>query len=127
MREKCETLKQTALYLLVGSSSALIELTLFYVLSNIFSASLALSNIVSMIAAMAFNFIANGTATFRSTSRLSRSAVLYLMLFCFNAVFSTAAINLLTSVGLAALFAKIATMGCIVFWNFILYKKVIFI
>lgn len=127
VREKYQTLKQAILYLLVGGSSALIELVLFYTLSDVFSASLTLSNVAAVIIATAFNFIVNGTVTFKSASSLSRSVILYLILFCFNTIFSTVVINYLASMGLPAIFAKIITMACIVLWNFVLYKKVIFV
>lgn len=127
VREKYKTLKQAILYLLVGGSSALIELVLFYAFSDVFSASLTLSNVAAVIIATAFNFIVNGTVTFKSASSLSRSVILYLILFCFNTIFSTVVINYLASMGLPAIFAKIITMGCIVLWNFVLYKKVIFV
>ena len=52
--------------------------------------------------------------------------MLYLVLFAFNTTFSTLAITWLVSLGLHSAVAKLMTMVCIVMWNFVLYRKVIF-
>jgi putative flippase GtrA len=64
--------------------------------------------------------------TFKSAASLPKSIALYLVLFAFNQLFSNFAIVWLIGLGLPALFAKVITMGCIVLWNFVLYRKVVF-
>ncbi len=121
-----KTLGEAVKYLVVGTSSALIELVLFQLLSAAFGVDLKLANVTAVVCATAFNFLVNRSVTFKSTSHPTRSLSLYLVLFAFNTTFSTLLIDVLASRGVYPLLAKLGTMACIVLWNFILYKKVIF-
>ena len=121
-----KTLFQAIKYLVVGGSSAVIELVLFQLLSAVFAIPLAAANVVAVVVSTVFNFLVNRNVTFKSTSNPLRSLVLYLILFALNTTFSTVAISLLAAHGVYPLVAKVCTMACIVLWNFVLYKKVIF-
>jgi putative flippase GtrA len=118
--------RQGGRYLIVGFSSAAIELFLFWLLHEALGLATLYANPIAVALATLYNFVMSRVWTFRSVSHLPRSLVLYLLLFCFNQVFSTAAIILLESWGLYSLVAKALTMGCIVLWNFVLYRTVIF-
>ncbi|MDR2108633.1 MAG: GtrA family protein [Coriobacteriales bacterium] len=120
------TARQGGRYLLVGFSSAAIELVSFALLHEGLSVATLFANPVALTLSTLFNFILSRTWTFRSVSSLPRSVVLYLLLFCFNQVFSTGMVIFLESVGVYSLIAKMITMGCVVLWNFFLYRKVIF-
>lgn len=121
-----KTLFQAIKYLVVGGSSAVIELVLFQLLSAAFAIPLAAANVTAVVVSTVFNFLVNRNVTFKSTSNPLRSLVLYLLLFALNTTFSTAVISLLAAQGVYPLVAKVCTMACIVLWNFVLYKKVIF-
>ena len=121
-----KTLFQAIKYLMVGGSSAAIELVLFQLLSAVFAIPLAAANVTAVVVSTVFNFLVNRNVTFKSTSNPLRSLVLYLLLFALNTTFSTAVISLLAAQGIYPLVAKVCTMACIVLWNFVLYKKVIF-
>lgn len=122
-----QTLKhQGTWYVVVGVSSALIELTLFQNLYSFSPLSVEPSNVIAVVIATTYNFILNRRVTFEGTSNPLRSLVLYLLLFAFNTTFSTTVISFLVSAGWHSLLAKVFTMLCIVLWNFILYRKVIF-
>lgn len=121
-----KTIKQGITYLLVGGSTALLELVLFQILYQFTALGPAFSNIIAVVVSTACNFLLNGFVTFQSSSNLVRSIVLYVLLFLFNLFFSTTVITLLVDIGCLPLLAKLATMVCIVCWNFILYKKVVF-
>ncbi len=121
-----ETFAQALRYGAVGITSAAIELVIFQVLSAVVHVALAWSNIIAVVLSTTFNFIASRKLTFKSTANPVRSLVLYLLLFAFNTTFTTTGISLLSSWGVYPLLAKIATMACVVLWNFVLYKKVIF-
>lgn len=127
MKSEQKTLKQFILYIMVGGCSALIELSVFYALSAIAGLSLSVANISAIVLATCFNFIANSKVSFREASNLTRSIILYLTLFFFNMAFSTLAINALADLLVPPIIAKVATMACIVLWNFVLYKKVVFV
>ncbi|MDR2672530.1 MAG: GtrA family protein [Coriobacteriales bacterium] len=124
--EIASILRQGGRYLIVGFSSALIELVLFFSLHELLAAHIILSNVCAITIATAYNFWLSRTWTFRSVSSLPRSAVLYLLLFVFNQVFSSVTIVWLVGLGLLPILAKLFTMACIVCWNFVLYRQVIF-
>lgn len=121
-----KTLFQAIKYLMVGGSSAVIELVLFQLLSAVFAIPLAAANVTAVVVSTVFNFLVNRNVTFKSTSNPLRSLVLYLLLFALNTTFSTVVISLLAAQGVYPLVAKVCTMACIVLWNFVLYKKIIF-
>lgn len=125
MTEK-RTFRQITSYLLVGGGTALLEVIIFQSLFLLTPMGVAPANIIAVIVATACNFALNGTITFRQSSNLLRSALLYLLLFCVNTAFSTSVINLAVASSVPSLFAKLFTMGCIVIWNYVLYKKVVF-
>ncbi|MGI6220706.1 MAG: GtrA family protein [Coriobacteriales bacterium] len=123
---KREIAGQGLRYLLVGGSSALIELALFHLLHSVLTLAVAPSNITAIVVATACNFLLNRSLAFKSTSNPVRSLVLYLILFAVNMTFSTLVIGALEPMGVPATLAKLGTMCCIVIWNFVLYRKVIF-
>lgn len=117
---------QILTYLAVGGGTALLELVVFSVLYYALILDPAVSNVIAVLIATATNFLLNGTVTFRGSSNLLRSVILYILLFLFNTCFSTFTISYFVSVGLPALGVKLFTMVCIVIWNYVLYKKVVF-
>ena len=114
MANETKTTRQVILYLLVGGGTALFELGAFEILYAFAGLDVSLSNVIAVFLATALNFALNGTVTFRSSSNLARSVVLYVVLFAFNTTFSTLAITQLTILGFPAVLAKLGTMGCIV-------------
>ncbi|MCL2756660.1 MAG: GtrA family protein [Coriobacteriia bacterium] len=128
-------IKQGSRYLIVGFSSVAIELTLFWLLYELIGYKTALSfvglslvpsNVIAILVATLYNFIMSRKWTFQSTSSLPRSITLYLILFVFNQVFSSTVIVLLVDVGVHSMLAKVITIACIVCWNFVLYRTVVF-
>jgi len=84
------------------------------------------ANIIAMGVATGVNFLMNRNWSFRSSTRISRSFVLYISLILFNMIFTTWMITLLVSWGLIDFWAKFVMMAAATIWNFILYRKVIF-
>jgi len=127
--------KQSGRYLIVGFSSAAIEIGLYALLHEFFGLEVDLSffgihfeviNVTALVTATVYNFILNRTWTFNPTRSLARSIILFLILFAFNSVFSSTVIFLLAGVGIPYVLAKIFTIACIVCWNFFLYRFVVF-
>lgn len=113
-------------YLLVGGASALTELALFAALVKILPEGLTAANVIAVCTATLLNFALNRFWSFRSTSALGRSFVLYLALFVFNLSFGTYAIHYLVGLGLYEVYAKLITMVMITGWNFVIYRWVVF-
>jgi putative flippase GtrA len=122
-----EVVKQASRYLVVGFSSAAIELTLFVVLYNLLAIDIRISNVIALTCSTVFNFIMSYTWTFKASKNFKKSLVLYLLLFIFNQFFSTSIIYYLVELGLYSFIAKLFAMACIVCWNFVLYRKVVFV
>lgn len=120
-------LRQGVKYVLVGGGSALLELGLFQVLYEIVGLALAPSNVTATVVATAANFLLNRTVTFNSTSNPARSVALYITLFVCNTLLSTFVISALVGQGIPSAVAKVCMQCAVVVWNFVLYRKVIFV
>jgi putative flippase GtrA len=125
--EKKKLLHQGFFYLVVGITSALIELVLFQVLYTLIGLDYAPSNIIALTTSTAYNFVLNGRVTFKGVQNKVRCLIKYLLLFAFNTTFTTCAIGFLLGFGWPSIIAKLCTMACVVLWNFVLYRKVIFV
>lgn len=119
--------RQFVKYLLVGGSTAVFELSLFTLLRKTFFFNIILSNITATVFATLLNFTINRQWSFKSNSNLLRSITLYIILFCINTTFSTAAISLMVKASMPDIFAKFITMCIITVWNFILYRNLVFV
>lgn len=117
---------QIIAYLAVGGGTALFELVIFSTLYYALAIDPAVANILAVVVATATNFLLNGTVTFKGSSNLVRSVVFYILLFLINTCFSTCTVSYFVGIGVPALGVKLFTMACIVAWNFVLYKKVVF-
>jgi len=121
-----KTIREAVRYLFVGVSSALIELLLFFALDSFVALDVRMANPLAVSCATVYNYILNRSFTFSSTENTTRSMVLYALLFLFNQLFSTTVIFIAVNHGLISMYAKLATMMCVVAWNFVLYRKVVF-
>lgn len=126
MNDRTQTIKQAARYLLVGFSSAAIELGLFFVFDSLLGFDVRIASAIGLTCATVYNFYLNFTYTFKNATNLKRSLILYILLFVFNQLFSTFFIVFLIDFGIVSTIAKVLTMGCIVLWNFALYRKLVF-
>lgn len=122
-----ETGRQGIAYVLVGGGTALLELGLFQVLFELLKLPLAVSNVSATVVATAVNFLLNRNVTFKSTSNPVRSLVLYIVLFGANMAISTLMIGVLVGLGIPSAVAKLIMQACVVVWNFVLYRKIIFV
>lgn len=123
---KAHLARQGGLYLFVGVTSALIELVLFQALYQFGVLGVELANIVAVVVSTTYNFTLNGRVTFQAQGNKAWCLVKYLILFAFNTTFTTVTIAWLVGAGVSSLVAKLATMCCVVLWNFVLYRKVVF-
>jgi len=121
-----ELIAQVKRYIFVGLASALIELVFFVLLNTGFAMDVRFANPIAITCSTAVNFTLNRNYSFKSTAKPYRSALLYILLFLFNQVFSTSLIYMLALQGVLPVIAKTISMACIVAWNFVLYRKVIF-
>ena len=125
--EDASVFAQGARYLLVGGSSAALEIAIFWILSNPMHLDVKISNVIAVVIATICNFAMNRAWTFNATSHVMRSAVLYLTLWSLNLVFTTTTIALAASHGFNPTLVKLGTMAMVTLWNFQLFRKVIFV
>lgn len=126
MNTRRQTVDEWIRYLLVGFSSAALELIMFFALFNILIIDVRFANIIALFCSTVFNYIMSSRWTFKVQGFRVRSIVYYLLLFIFNQTFSTLVIVWLIEGGWVPLVAKLFTMACIVTWNFILYRSIVF-
>lgn len=114
-------------YLFVGACSAAIELLVFQGAYALTPIGLAPSNVLALSCSTIFNFLMNRNFTFKSTSNPLRSLILYLVLFAFNTAVTTGILSVLVNdFSWPSIAAKLLTMACVVSWNFVLYRTIIF-
>ena len=119
--------RRIASYLVVGGSTALLELGLFHVLYGFTQGNVVVSNVVAVATATVCNFLLNRNVTFKSSSNPVQSMVRYAILFTANPFIPTNAISLLIGAGLASTLAKLITQCCVACWNYVLYKRFVFV
>jgi len=150
-RERGPEMTRVGKFGIVGVLNTVLDFTIYNVLSSGVGLTLVQSNIISTTCAMIFSFIANKRIVFQQDQGSSaKQAVLFFAVTAFGLyVLQTGTIKLLTdvwlgpvSVGLAAahligiaghdqFLAKngakaIATLVSLT-WNYIMYKKVVFV
>lgn len=123
--EKNSIVGQGVIYLLVGGTSAAIDVGVFQ-LFYFFGCRVAVANLISLTVSTAYNFLLNKNITFNSATNPIKSLVLYILLLIFNYCFSSCAIGALIDFGVYSAVAKIIALVITTTWNFVLYRKVIF-
>jgi putative flippase GtrA len=114
-------------YLVVGTSSAFFEILFFYILLNILKANLLLSNTIAYTIIFCYNYILQRKWAFKSSSNISKQILQYGILFCFNLFVSNILIVVFYQhLNIHEIIAKMMTIGVVVSWNFVIYKKIIF-
>lgn len=124
MRFNRQNIVEIIKYLVVGGSTALLELALFTLFSN--GVDLPIANVVAVCISTVCNYILNKVWSFNSREWTAKSVALYLLLFTFNTVFSSWFITTMAALGWPPVGAKVLSMACIVTWNYVLYRNVVF-
>ena len=125
--EQKSLVRQGLSYVLVGGTSALLELGVSQLCYAFFHLDHTIANPIAAVVAMIYNFTLNRNLTFKSSSNPARSAVLYLLLWAFNLFVTTTVIGFLLNAGVHSAVAKLLTQAMVVCWNFFLFRKVIFV
>lgn len=125
-KRRSSVLTQGKRYIAVGLASALLELVIFLLLYQFAHITATWASPISLLCSTALNFTLSKNWSFKGGSSMMRSFGLYIILLCANSIFTSIATQFLVECGLPALFAKLLTMGCVVVWNFFLYRKVVF-
>lgn len=125
---KSKTAQQLMRYLVTGFTAFGIEYALYVLLYKVVGFDYILASVVVYALVFGFSFLVNRKWSFESTGDIKRQTVLYLMLFLFNLVVSNVfLLQFFTeTLGINALISPFLKMACVVCWNFLAYKYIIY-
>jgi putative flippase GtrA len=122
-----KALKQLLRYLIVGFSTVGLEFVNLRLFTEYIGLWYLASNTIAYIISFVFNFFLNRFWSFKSSGNIKRQLLIYGVLFIINLALSNLVMYLLTDIlGIMYMISKIFSVGLVVSWNFIIYKKIIF-
>jgi putative flippase GtrA len=123
-----KALKQLLRYLIVGFSTVGLEFVNLRLFTEYIGLWYLASNTIAYIISFVFNFFLNRFWSYKSSGTIKRQMPLYGVLFIINLALSNLVMYLLTDIlRIMYMISKIFSVGLVVSWNFIIYKKVIFL
>ncbi len=121
-------LSQFGRYLVTGFSSFGLEYLLLYVLTEYAGLWYIASNSIAFLVSFWFNFLLNRYWSFQSRYSFPKQLLSYGVLFVINLCISNMLLYIITDVfGVVYLISKVIVIAVITPWNFIIYKKIIYI
>ena len=122
------TFKQLSRYLVTGFTAFGIEYGLYILLFKWVGLHYILASVIVYALVFWFSFIINRIWSFKSKGSIKKQFVQYGLLFLFNLVVSNIFLmQLFTDVlGIDPLFSPFLKMACVVCWNFLIYKFIIY-
>lgn len=123
------TSKQFITYVVIGVTAFVADYMTFFVLYKTLGVALIIANTSGFILGLVTSFILNRMFTFRAeefSKKTHHQAVIYLALALFNLIFINVFVLVLKSFGIPPELAKLAGMGVILLWNFVIFSKLIF-
>jgi len=123
-----ETIKQIIRYLITGFTAFGIEYALYVMLLKWAELHYILASVIVYALVFWFSFLVNRIWSFKSKGNIKRQFIQYGALFAFNLVVSNIFLmKLFTDVfGISELISPFLKMACVVCWNFLIYKYIIY-
>jgi putative flippase GtrA len=129
------TVKQASKFGLVGIFNTALDFAIFNLGHSVFGLGTVTANVISTTIAMIVSYMINRNFVFSgSSSKATRQAILFLIVTAIglyvlqNGVIYLVTTSILHSNGIVASnIAKLIGTGASLVWNFILYKRVVFI
>jgi putative flippase GtrA len=120
--------ERLAHFLLSGGTAALVDYSTFLCMFYIFSAAVVVANIISFSAGLVTSFLLNKKLVFKGNHEKGTHVqiAIYISLALLNLIISSAAIDYLHSMGVAAAVAKFILIGVVAIWNYFIFRKLIF-
>lgn len=124
-------IRQLVKYGVTGASAVLTDYGTFALLFGLLKTPLFVATTCSLLAGFVVSFLLNRIWVFEAHKDTAHKSarmqvVLYVLLLSFNTGFTYIFVKGLTEVGLNAYLGKLASIGVIMVWNYIIYKKIIF-
>jgi len=114
-------------YGVTGVLTVSVDLGGLVLLHQVFGVEVYVAATLSFWASLGVNFVLNKLWTFHVRSHTTQQAMVYGCLVFVNYMTGLAMIDFFTVLGFGYIYGKIAALAMTTIWNFILYKKVIFI
>ena len=124
-------------FLVVGGTNTAIDMIILFSLVNFTGLSVFISNIISTSVALSFSFYANKTFTFKDDNKnLKTKMVTFLAITLFGlwvlqpiiiAITKSILGSLISDVNTILLVGKLAATCVTLVWNYIMYRKFVFI
>lgn len=119
-------LAQATKYFGVSFTQTFVEFGVFAALHGL-GMNASIANVFAIACSGSYNFIMNRNITFKSSSNLTRSIILFILLYCWNLLFSSTCLAILPEAfGWNTTLVKLLTMCCQGVWGFLLSRYVIF-
>ena len=119
-------LAQATKYFGVSFTQTFVEFGVFAALHGL-GMDASIANVFAIACSGSYNFIMNRNITFKSSSNLTRSIILFILLYCWNLLFSSTCLAILPEAfGWNTTLVKLLTMCCQGVWGFLLSRYVIF-
>lgn len=123
-----KTQKQLFRYLITGFSAFGIEYALYVLLLKGLGWHYVTSSVIVYALVFWFSFIVNRAWSFKSTGDMKRQVIQYGLLFFFNLLVANVFLMrfFIDIIGISALVSPFLKMACVVCWNFLIYKYIIY-
>ncbi|HAS72761.1 MAG TPA: GtrA family protein [Clostridiales bacterium UBA8960] len=123
-----ETLAQLYRYLVTGFTAFGIEYALYVFLLKVLGWHYVLSSVIVYALVFWFSFIINRIWSFKSKGDMRKQVIQYGLLFFFNLVVANVILMtfFIDIVGISPLVSPFLKMACVVCWNFLIYKTIIY-
>jgi putative flippase GtrA len=116
-------------YLITGSSAFVVEYLGYWLLITFLNTHYIVASLLVYGVIFWFVFAVNRQWSFQSKGNVKRQLILYSLLFAFNLIVGNALLMFLfvDALGMSALIAPVFKMGCIVCWNYLIYRYIIYL
>ena len=123
-----ETLAQLSRYLITGFTAFGIEYALYVLLLKGLGWHYVLSSVIVYALVFWFSFIINRIWSFKSKGDMKKQVIQYSLLFFFNLMVANVILMtfFIDIVGISPLVSPFLKMACVVCWNFLIYKYIIY-
>lgn len=115
-------MKKIFIFLLVGGSSALIDVGSLYLLSKVFLLNNTISITIAFLLGLVFNYLCHTYITFGNSAN-GKNLIKYLVVVLVNYLTTLFLISLMQSVGVELIIAKLITLPVIASITFVLSNK----
>lgn len=123
-----KTIQQLIKYLITGFTAFGIEYGLYVLLLKVWAVNYIVASALVYTLMFWFVFLVNRFWSFKSTGDMKKQIVQYGLLFVFNLIVGNVLLmTLLTDVlGMSAYLSPFFKTACVVSWNFLIYKYLIY-